>query len=392
MENIITENLRNYALERGVDLIGFTSAKPVECLRAPQDILMHRTDVYDPCRKTRIRKGVYDPRIELPDARSVVIAGMYMFGIDKIVPSVPGIPRGKIGPWTRDYPKASDFAANVIIEFLTRRGYKAVFSNNLPYRTLAVRARIAHFGKNGFVNTNRFGSYIRLSCVVTEASLATTDAPVVDKDNCGSCRLCIEVCPTRAFKKPHSFDYDRCIHLWLQGQSIYNGKIPRNEREKMKTYLVRGGMCLEVCPKNQNLVPRGSLPYEIEDKPDCPELLPLVLADDEEYIKRLPLTVIKRGITNLRQNVIIALGNIADPASTPTLTRLLENSSASDRLRGLAAWALGKIGDKPSIQALLKARASNTSKEVDEEISAALDEVGVKVRLYGFQSLNVDLI
>jgi epoxyqueuosine reductase QueG len=104
---------------------------------------------------------------------------------------------------------------------------------------------------------------------------------------------------------------------------------------------VRCGHCLEVCPKNRKLTPRGSLPYQREDKPDSPELIPLVLADDEAYERMLPATVVKYGVKNIRRNVYIALGNIGDPAAIPVLQEAL--TVMPDELQKLATWAIQKI-------------------------------------------------
>jgi len=366
----LTRSLREHAVSKGIAIIGFTNANPVECLPWSVGAQPGR---YTPCNETKIADWVYDPRIVLEDANSVIIAGMYMYGFEKIIPSTPGTPRGKIGPWTRAYWEASQYAANVIINFLKDKGYNAVFTNCLPYRTLAVKAGIGNIGKNGFVYTKEYGSYLRLTCVVTDAILDWVDNGTVSENDCGNCEICIKSCPTGALKGPGQYDYDMCLHQWQQGKGIHGTNIPREDREKTENYLMRTGKCIEVCPRNAALKPRGPFPFEVEDKPDSPELIPLVLADEEEYKRRLPFHTYKYGVENIRRDAVIALGNIGDPAAVPVLIEALNKMPL--RIRALSAWSLGKIGGREAYNALLAAKKAEKEKEVLEEIEAAINMI-----------------
>jgi epoxyqueuosine reductase len=346
----LTEDLKQHARGNGIDVIGITSAEPIHCL--PWNLTEYRLSekagatawVYDPCSQSRVGDGVYEPTRILASARSVVMAALYMYGVDTIVPSTPGVPRGKIGPWTRDYAKASRYAGEVIGGFLKERGFQAVFTNSLPYKTLALRTGVVSIGKNGFVFTKEHGSFLRWTCVVTDTELEGRDVPI-DEDcaaeNCGQCAVCLDACPTGALRGIRRYERDMCLHLWLQGAGKYGPHIPPEERAKIGSFLVRCGHCLEVCPKNRKLTPRESLPYQREDKPDSPELIPLVLADDETYERMLPTTVVKYGIENIRRNVYIALGNIGDPAAIPVLREA--SKVKPDELQELAIWAIKTI-------------------------------------------------
>ncbi len=363
----LSKELTEHAKNHGIDLVGFTSSRPVECLPWSVDRVKGN---YAPCNATKIDDWVYDPSIVLPGSKSVVIMGMYMYGVDKIIPSEPGIPRGKTGPWTRAYTAASKYPSEIITAFLKQRGYQAIFSNQLPYRTLALRAGLVNIGNNGFAYTKEFGSYIRLSCVVTDAELDSTDnGPVRSSNNCGRCSICKDICPTGALKGPHNYDYGLCLHQWNQGKGIHGTRIPRDDREKTGRYLMRTGLCLEMCPKNRKLIPRGPLPFELEDKPDSPELIPLVLASDDEYKRMLPYNVYKYGTENLRRDAVIALGNIGDPAAVNVLVKALKSMPAE--IRCLAAWSLGKIGGTESYESLKRATEQEQDQEVQEEIAAA---------------------
>ena len=225
----LTEDLKRYAKEKGIDVVGTTSAKPVRCLpgnvvgySAPQKVGATEWN-YDPCSQSRIDDGLYDPTRILANARSIVMAALYMYGIDTIIPSTPGVPRGKIGPWTRDYNKASKYGGEVIGEFLKERGFQAVVTNNLPYKTLALRTGVVSIGKNGFVFSKAYGSYLRWTCIVTDAELEGQDVPIDENcaiKNCGWCTICLDACPTGALKGTRDFEKHLCLHLWLQGAGI----------------------------------------------------------------------------------------------------------------------------------------------------------------------------
>ena len=100
-------------------------------------------------------------------------------------------------------------------------------------------------------------------------------------------------------------------------------------------------------------------------------MIPLVLADEDELHARLPYHVIKYGSENIRQNAIIALGNMKDAAAIPVLKRGLHTLSAYHR--SLCAWALGELGAK---EELLEAKPLETDSRVLLEIAAALQKAG----------------
>jgi epoxyqueuosine reductase len=347
----LSRDLKQHARERGIDVIGITSAEPIHCLSwntteyNPSEQARTTAWVHDPCSQSRVADNVYDPTRVLANAHSIVMAAMYMYGVDKIIASTPGVPRGKIGPWTRDYSKGSSYAGEIVAEFLKAHGFQGVSTNSLPYKTLALRTGAVSIGKNGFVFTKEHGSFLRWTCVVTDAELERRDIPIDENcaaEDCGQWTICIDTCPTGALQGIRQYERNLCLHLWLRGAGKYGPHIPPEERAKTGTFLVRCGHCLEVCPKNCRLTPRESLPYQRENKPDSPELIPLVLADDEAYKRMLPASVVKYGIDNVRRNVYIALGNIGDPAAIPVLREA--SKVMPEELRELATWAIEKIG------------------------------------------------
>lgn len=370
MAGNLTQALYDFAKGKEIDLVGITNAEDIVCIPWKYD---RDPGHYMPCRRTKTGDNTYSPKAVMPFAKAVIITGMYMFGFDKIIPGTRGCPRGNIGPWTRGYVEAGRYATDCVTEFLQEKGYEAVFTNELPYRTLAVKCGLGSIGKNGFLYHENMGSYIRMGCVLTDAPLETADRGTESSNTCGRCRICIDSCPTGALKGRNDYDADYCLHLWLQGQGIYGESIPAGERHKCLNYLMRTGRCLEVCPRNRHLRPRKAFPFKSEDKPDSPELIPLVLADDEEFKARLPFHVYKYGIEYIRRNVIVALGNAKDPAAVEALSRGL--AALSDKARGLCAWALGEIGGREAEACLAEAAQKEMKAEVQKEISMALNKL-----------------
>lgn len=269
--------------------------------------------------------------------------------------------------------------AAVVLEFLTERGYQAVFTNDLPYRTLALKAGLGDVGRNHFIFTKEHSCYLRFSCVVTNAPLETVSVSYTYgvERTCGHCRRCVDSCPTQAMEADGTFHYDICLHQLLQGKGDAQAQgIPRQYWGKTMGYLMRTGHCLEVCPRNKKLMPRDSVPrymkvYPDFAKPDSPPLIPLVLASDEEMEWRLPVAVYKYGKNFVRQNAILALGQAKDPTAIDVLARcLFEDVQVLNA--AMAAWALGEIGTEAARNALQAARAISTESQVINEIGRTL--------------------
>jgi epoxyqueuosine reductase len=364
----LNHELKELIIQNNIDLFGVTDADKIICLPWNYGECPGR---YMPCNATLVAPNTYDPKIILPDALAVIITGMYMYGFDKIKPSEPGHPRGDIGPWTRGYVEAGRHATDIVESFLRNEGYKTRFTNELPYRTLAVKCGLGKIGRNGFLFAEGMGCYIRLGAVVTNAPLETVNYGTSFEDPCGTCHLCIDNCPTGALKGTNDLDVDICLHLWQQGQGKYGDYLPIEERHKCGNHLMRTGKCLQVCVRNHKLVPREHFPFRAEEKEDSPELIPLVLASEEEYKNLLPYHVYKYGIPHIRRDSIIALGNSKDEAAIDVLAKGLR--TLSEKERGLCAWALGEIKGEKAYVVLVEAEKIETDTLAKSEIRHALE-------------------
>ena len=344
----LTRALQSHAERMGLAFVGCTSAAPLPS--GPEG-------------------SGFDPRGALPRAKSVVVAACYVYGLDAPAPTEPGRPRGRYGPWTRAIVPASRYGEQVVASFLTSRGHEAVTALQLPLKAAAVRSGAAYYGKNSLIHADGCGSYLKLSAVITDAELDCVDASIEASD-CGDCDACLRACPTGALDRPYHVVRERCICHWLKGAPI-----PREHRASVGAYIFRCGLCQEVCPKNEGLRPASADLFELEDKSDSPELLPLVLADEKYYRMMLPAFVAEHGTETIRRNAIVALGNSRHPAAVGTLVKAL--SLAQPSVRGAAAWALGALGGPVAEQTLRERLHEEQDASVRDEIEAALAELGM---------------
>ena len=344
----LTGELKEYTLKHGVDLIGVTSAEAFEV--------------------DGLKRLLVDPRAYLENAKSVVVYGFY-FGSPSPKPSRLDTPRGRLSPGMGAFYAMHEHCYGVIENYLSRKGYNAVKrerGGKIALKLLAVKAGIGVYGKNSLVYAGGFGSWIYLECVITDAPLETEDRPY-KLSECGDCTACMEACPTNAIKEPYKVIPPLCIAQWLDGVPI-----SRELRSEVGNRLTGCEICQEVCPKNQGLTPRRHYPVEIEEKSDSPELIPLLLGDEDYYKTVLPSFVLEMDISTLRRNVALALGNIGDPIAVPALVKALSYSEPEVRL--YAAWALGRIGGKKARDALARSLNSEIDSEVHEEIKVALQK------------------
>ena len=346
----LTAELKEYALSQGVDLIGVTSARPFV--------------------KRDKAKTFIDPKELLEDAQSVVVTAFYNYNIIEGPVPDADIPRGR-------FPRAdrmgaltpmTDHCEAVIKGFLEGRGYKAVTNAShdyrLPEKMAAVRAGIGKYGKNGVILTREYGSYVRLVTLVTDAPLAYEEYELYASD-CGDCDLCIKACPTGAIYEPYRVRQDMCITDWLWGTFI-----PIPLREKQENRLFGCGLCVEACPRNQELAPRKEYPVKTEDACIAPELIPLVTGDEDFFRKSLPSFPMQAGMDALRGNAIIALGNSGTDKAVEPLCLALTHPNR--QIRAYAAWALGRRGGARAEKALEKALEGEADREVRKEMALGL--------------------
>lgn len=237
-------------------------------------------------------------------------------------------------------------------------------------REAARRAGVGFTAKNTMTIAPGLGSHVLLGELLLdiELDLAPTGAAIAA--GCGSCRSCLDACPTGAFVDPYTLDARRCIsYLTIE----LRGPIPRELRPAIGRWVFGCDICQEVCPFNHSPKPRASdaalAPRPATSDLDLCALLALGSSGHRRLVRDSALKRINRAC--LQRNAAVALGNTGEPSVVPALAdALTRNPSAL--VRGHAAWALGRIGTGAAQQALAGARARETDSFVLEEIEAAI--------------------
>ncbi|HWX23431.1 MAG TPA: tRNA epoxyqueuosine(34) reductase QueG [Vicinamibacteria bacterium] len=225
-------------------------------------------------------------------------------------------------------------------EFGSFRGKTYVDTGPIVERAYAAQAGIGAWGKNTCLLHPEHGSWFFLGEVVTDLVLAP-DAPRTDM--CGSCRACLDACPTGALPAPYVLDSTRCIsYLTIE----VKGRIPEERREGLSRHVFGCDICQDVCPWNRKRRKEGPAAFSAREGLFAPELVALAELDDQafaEMFRRSPLRRAKR--RGFLRNVAVALGNSRNPHARGALGRLAEDSDPL--VREHALWALKRFSDKP---------------------------------------------
>lgn len=211
-----------------------------------------------------------------------------------------------------------------------------VFVDTAPLmeKPLAERAGLGWQGKHTNLVSRDLGNWLFLGVMLTSAVLEP-DAP--GDDHCGSCRACLDVCPTDAFPAPYQLDARRCIsYLTIE----LKGPIPRQFRPLIGNRIYGCDDCLAVCPWNK--FARKSDPRYAPRGEPAPRLAELAGLDDATFRSRFAGSPIKRiGRGRFLRNVAVAVGNSGDAALSSTADQLA--SDADPLVRGHGVWALARL-------------------------------------------------
>lgn len=208
-------------------------------------------------------------------------------------------------------------------------------------RDLARQAGIGWTAKNTCTLNQQLGSMLFLCCIVTSLDVAPSSRPAPAVDHCGTCRRCIEACPTDALIAPYKMDASRCIaYLTIEKR----GPIPEELRAPIGRQVFGCDICQEVCPWNAKAGPR-----ELPTAPTRPELINPTLTwlaglTPEEFNREFRGSPIKRTKrSGLLRNIAIAMGNSGDPHHLPQLQSWADAEAEDPVLAEAARWAIAQI-------------------------------------------------
>jgi len=232
-------------------------------------------------------------------------------------------------------------------------------------KPLAAAAGLGWQGKHTNLVSRQFGSWLFLGAIFTTLDLSP-DAP--EQDHCGSCRACLDICPTAAFPAPYRLDARRCIsYLTIE----HKGHIPRELRAAIGNRIYGCDDCLAVCPWNKFAQAGREAKLSARTELRAPRLAELARLDDAAFRRLFAKSPVKRsGRDRFVRNVLIAIGNSGDAALAEEAERLLADDSPL--VRGAAVWALGRLdGERLGARAAVR-RAAEADARVQDEWTAAL--------------------
>jgi epoxyqueuosine reductase len=309
------------------------------------------------------------PRAMWPGARSAIVLGTnYGPGHDPL--AILGEPtKGAISVYAQgdDYHQLIKGRLKTLAQKLQSKlgGQVKVFVDTAPLleKPLAQQAGLGWQGKHTNLVSREFGSWLFLGSVLTTVELPADEA---EPESCGTCRACLDVCPTNAFPAPFQLDARRCIsYLTIE----LEGPIPREFRAALGNRIYGCDDCLAVCPWNkfasvareQKLAARAAL-----RAPSLAELSRLDAAGFRRLFHRSP--VLRIGRERFLRNVAYAIGNSGDPGLVAEAERLLDDPSPL--VRGAAVWALRRLLAAEALGAL---RAARVATEADAEVREEWD-------------------
>jgi epoxyqueuosine reductase len=293
----------------------------------------------------RARKGRREPRLILPECRSILMLGVRYADPGSLQPEEPTSPTGRVAAyaWGADYHEVLPERLKELAGFIEQLAGETVpqhwYTDTGPVleRDLAQRAGLGWIGKNTCLINPKQGSYFLLAEILLGIELEPDSAFTADR--CGSCNRCIRACPTGCILPDRTLDARRCIsYLTIENK----GEIPPDLRGQMGKWAFGCDICQMVCPWNRFSAKeynQGLLAYPNIPNPDLRAELMLTTQDFNRKFKNSPIQRARR--RGYLRNVAVALGNSGNPSGIPGLEKALQDNETL--VRSHAEWALNQI-------------------------------------------------
>jgi epoxyqueuosine reductase len=329
---VLQEELQRLGEEIGLDVVGAAPAEPYA--ETERHIRERRVrGLFADMRFTMAQPETScHPESLIEGARTVVSAALCYYAPEPERPPAKGrLPRYT---WSDGYAELREK-----LDLLGRRlggAYRVlVDANQHVDREGAARSGVGFYGKNTLLITRRHGSWVVLGTLVTDVEIEPSAPLALD---CGSCRLCVDACPTGALDEPGVVDSRRCLSYWSQAPA----PIPEEYREPFGTQVYGCDICQDVCPWNRGVekrragrpLPAGAEPHvSLVDWLEAPEA-DLVGRFDRLYVPR-------NEARYLRRNALVAAGNSGERTLAPAVAGWAKDED--ELLREHAVWALERL-------------------------------------------------
>jgi epoxyqueuosine reductase len=343
--------LRDHAVELGFDVCRIVApdAIPFAPGRLRQWLSQGANGEMEWMAETEDRRA--DPRVLWPQVRSVIVLAVNYGPDDNPLATLEEKSSAAISVYARnrDYHELIKGRLKMLAQFLVKQaGAQAnsqnakpdvkVFVDTAPVmeKPLAEAAGVGWQGKHTNLVSRGFGSWLFLGTIFTTLELPFDEAEV---DHCGSCRACLDICPTNAFPAPYQLDARKCIsYLTIE----YKGHIAPEFRSTIGNRIYGCDDCLAVCPWNKFASDAREAKLQARDDLRAPPLADLAALDDAAFRIKFSGSPVKRiGRDRFLRNVLIAIGNSGDAALQKIAVEHVTDDSPL--VRAMAVWALHRL-------------------------------------------------
>jgi len=293
-KELLSNKIKNLADSIGIDSIGFANATAFSDSR-----------INNPKQK--------DPSLSLPDAKSIIVIGIYIGGV-----TLPAWKDNWYGRTSRLY--LSGFFLDVVkqiqpvAKLLRSEGYQAMVCDGsaeegsiLPLKLAAIRAGLGWQGKHSILLSKKFGTFLALGGIITNAELEHNNEEV--RNYCRDCDKCQTACPLTALNQPYVLDLDQCLSNLLQSEQL-----PQKAQDVMENRVGDCEICQDACPWNKKHLDRplvtkmtASFQQKIKDWENTFHLPELVKFSEKEYSEKLGHLNTGIPFRLFQRNVLIAL-------------------------------------------------------------------------------------
>jgi epoxyqueuosine reductase len=360
------EFLKSEAAEHGFDIVGIAAPGSVayagEKLR--DFVALGRHGAMDWMEEELERRA--DPRTLWPGVKSIIMFGMNYGPDNNPLENLTKPDRASISVYAqnKDYHQLIKGRLKTIagrLKKLTKAEVK-VFVDTAPVmeKPLAEAAGLGWQGKHTNLVSRQLGSWLFLGSIFSAAEIAVSKP---ETDACGTCRACLDICPTQAFPAPYQLDARRCIsYLTIE----HEGPVPHEFRAAIGNRIYGCDDCLAVCPWNK--FAQSAREVKLQARPDLksPALAHLLSLKDEDFRTFFSGSAIKRiGRDRFMRNVLIAAGNSKIENLAPSVAPHLSDSNPV--VRGAAVWAYVSLASKEKLAEAHLAAHSEEDHSVRQE-------------------------